>query len=154
MTRHNNLPEPFFQATKCLYAADHIRLSIDVADRHMLANTFMRAPGESVGTFALESALDELAEPLDMDPLELRRCNEPEQDPTSGLAFSSRHLLEAARAGAERFGWQDRATQPARRRMATRNGLRDGDLPLHTHARRGGPNHAHGGRGDDGYRRA
>lgn len=113
MTRHNNLPEPFFQATKCLYAADHIRLSIDVADMHMLANTFMRAPGESVGTFALESALDELADQLGMDPLELRARNEPERDPTSGLAFSSRHLLEAARSGAERFGWQNRA-QPGR----------------------------------------
>lgn len=115
MTRHNNLPEPFYQATKCLYAADHIRLSIDVADMHMLANTFMRAPGEAVGTFALESALDELAEQLDMDPLELRRRNEPERDPISGLPFSSRHLLEAARTGAERFGWQAR-TRPGTRR--------------------------------------
>ncbi|OLO09622.1 dehydrogenase [Salinicola sp. MH3R3-1] len=116
MTQHNNLPEPFFQATKCLYAADHIRLSIDVADMHMLANTFMRAPGESVGTFALESALDELADQLGMDPLELRRRNEPERDPTSGLAFSSRHLLEAARSGAERFGWSERSATPGRRR--------------------------------------
>ncbi|MGM8851749.1 xanthine dehydrogenase family protein molybdopterin-binding subunit [Salinicola halophyticus] len=115
MTQHNNLPEPFFQATKCLYAADHIRLSIDVADMHMLANTFMRAPGESVGTFALESALDELADQLGMDPLELRRRNEPERDPTSGLAFSSRHLLEAARSGAERFGWSERSATPASR---------------------------------------
>ncbi|WP_110707025.1 xanthine dehydrogenase family protein molybdopterin-binding subunit [Salinicola sp. CR57] len=115
MTRHNNLPEPFFQATKCLYAADHIRLSTDVADMHMLANTFMRAPGESVGTFALESALDELADQLGMDPLELRARNEPERDPTSGLAFSSRHLLEAARAGAERFGWSERSATPAGR---------------------------------------
>jgi len=115
MTRHNNLPEPFFQAAKCLYAADHIRLSIDVADMHMLANTFMRAPGESVGTFALESALDELADQLGMDPLELRKCNEPERDPTSDLPFSSRHLLEAARAGAERFGWSERSATPASR---------------------------------------
>ncbi|MGM8930456.1 xanthine dehydrogenase family protein molybdopterin-binding subunit [Salinicola halophyticus] len=116
MTQHNNLPEPFFQATKCLYAAEHIRLSIDVADMHMLANTFMRAPGESVGTFALESALDELADQLGMDPLELRRRNEPECDPISGLAFSSRHLLEAARSGAERFGWSERSATPGRRR--------------------------------------
>ncbi|WP_110650260.1 xanthine dehydrogenase family protein molybdopterin-binding subunit [Salinicola peritrichatus] len=116
MTRHNNLPEPFTQATKCLYGADNIRLAIEVADMHMLANTFMRAPGESVGTFALESALDELAEQLGMDPIELRKRNEPERDPTSGLPFSSRHLLEAARAGAERFGWSERASQPGSRR--------------------------------------
>ncbi|GHB34296.1 xanthine dehydrogenase family protein molybdopterin-binding subunit [Salinicola rhizosphaerae] len=116
MTCHNNLPEPFVQATKCLYAADAIRLSIEVADMHMLANTFMRAPGESVGTFALESALDELAERLGMDPLALRERNEPAQDPISGLPFSSRHLLEAARAGAERFGWSGRAATPGSRR--------------------------------------
>ena len=61
----------------------------------MLANTFMRAPGESVGTFALECALDELAHALGLDPIELRLRNEPEKDPTSGLPFSSRHIVEA-----------------------------------------------------------
>ncbi|RKR06799.1 xanthine dehydrogenase molybdenum binding subunit apoprotein [Kushneria sinocarnis] len=115
MTAHNNLPEPFTQATRCLYGADHVQLAIRVADLDMLANTFMRAPGESVGTFALESAIDELAEQLDLDPLELRRRNEPERDPTSGLPFSSRHLLEASRAGAERFGWDQRSARPGER---------------------------------------
>jgi len=82
----------------------------------MLANTFMRAPGESVGTFALECALDELAETMALDPIELRRRIEPQKDPTSGTAFSSRHLLEAWRRGAEKFGWNRRDPKPRARR--------------------------------------
>ncbi len=62
---------------------------------NMLANTFMRAPGESVGTFALESAIDELAVELGIDPIALRIRNEPDKDPTSGLPFSSRDIVEA-----------------------------------------------------------
>jgi xanthine dehydrogenase YagR molybdenum-binding subunit len=75
---------------------------------NMLANIFMRAPGESVGTFALESAIDELAIELEMDPIELRIRNEPDKDPISGLPFSSRHVVEAWRSSAERFGWDRR----------------------------------------------
>jgi xanthine dehydrogenase YagR molybdenum-binding subunit len=61
-----------------------------------------------VGTFALESAIDELAVALGIDPVDLRLRNEPEKDPTSGLAFSSRHIAEAWRSGAARFGWDAR----------------------------------------------
>jgi xanthine dehydrogenase YagR molybdenum-binding subunit len=82
----------------------------------MLANTFMRAPGESVGTYALECALDELAEAMQLDPIELRRRIEPENDPTSGASFSSRHLVEAYQRGAERFGWDQRIPTPRSRR--------------------------------------
>ena len=69
----------------------------------MLANTFMRAPGESVGTFALECAIDELAEAMELDPIELRRRIEPEKDPTSGAEFSSRHLVRGVRQGCRAF---------------------------------------------------
>jgi xanthine dehydrogenase YagR molybdenum-binding subunit len=82
----------------------------------MLANTFMRAPGESVGTFALECAMDELAEQLGIDPIELRIRNEPEKDPITGLPFSSRNIVEAYRAGAARFGWDKRNARPGSRR--------------------------------------
>ena len=115
MSPHNNMPEPFILGTRAAYAAQNIRLSVEAVTLNMLANTFMRAPGESVGTFALESAIDELAVALDMDPVELRIRNEPEVDPTSGLPFSSRHIVEAWRAGAERFGWADRAAPGTRR---------------------------------------
>ncbi len=76
----------------------------------------MRAPGESIGTFALESAMDELAHELRMDPIELRRINEPEKDPTKDTEFSSRHLTEAYRRGAEKFGWNARNPEPRSQR--------------------------------------
>ena len=116
MTTHNKLPEPFVLPTQSAYAAKAIKLDVQVADIDMVANTFMRAPGESVGTFALESAMDELAIALDMDPIELRIRNEPAKDPTNDRPFSSRHIVEAWRAGAQRFGWDRRAAQPGSRR--------------------------------------
>jgi xanthine dehydrogenase YagR molybdenum-binding subunit len=112
MTSHNNLPEPFILPARCLYSAASFKLNIEVADMDMLANTFMRAPGEAVGSFALECAVDELAEQLAIDPIELRIRNEPQNDPTTGTPFSSRHLIEAYRAGAERFGWNKRNAKP------------------------------------------
>ncbi len=115
MTRHNALPEPFIVATRSAYAADTFKLDVEVAYIDMLANTFMRAPGEAVGTFALECAIDELADQLGIDPIELRLRNEPDKDPTKGTPFSSRHIVEAYRAGAERFGWSKRAAPGSRR---------------------------------------
>jgi len=117
MTSHNNLPEPFILPARCLYSAGSFKLNIDVADMDMLANTFMRAPGEAVGSFALECAVDELAEEIGIDPVEIRVRNEPEKDPTTGTPFSSRHLLEAYRAGAERFGWKNRDAKPGTHRQ-------------------------------------
>ena len=116
MTDHNALPEPFILPARCLYAADSFKLDVEVATVDMIANTFMRAPGESVGSFALESAVDELAERLGMDPMELRLRNEPEKDPTTGTPFSSRHLVEAYKTGAERFKWGQRHPRPRMRR--------------------------------------
>ena len=112
MSRHNALPEPFILPALAAYAADTFKLGVEVAYMDMLANTFMRAPGEAVGTFALECAVDELAVKLRIDPMELRIRNEPEKDPTGGKPFSSRHIVEAWRAGAERFGWSERNPSP------------------------------------------
>jgi xanthine dehydrogenase YagR molybdenum-binding subunit len=81
----------------------------------MVANTFMRAPGEAVGTFALESAIDELAVELGIDPIAVRLRNEPKEDPTMGLPFSQRGIVEAWRAGADKFGWDKRCTTPRTR---------------------------------------
>ena len=115
MTTHNNVPEPFTFPARHLYAARTMRLEQRVADLDMLANTFMRAPGESVGTFALESAVDELAHARGLDPIELRRRWEPKDDPTTHAAHSSRHLLKAYADGAARFGWDKRDPVPGRR---------------------------------------
>ncbi len=116
MGRHNNMPEPFILPAKSGYKSGSFKLDVETAKMDMLSNTFMRAPGESVGTFALESAIDELAVELGMDPIELRIRNEPEKDPTSGVPFSSRHIVEAYVAGAERFGWNKRNTKPGTHR--------------------------------------
>jgi xanthine dehydrogenase YagR molybdenum-binding subunit len=116
MSAHNNVPEPFILPAFSAYAAGSFRLEVQVATLDMLANTFMRAPGEAVGTFALESAVDEMAAELGMDPIELRIRNEPEKDPTTGVRFSSRHIVEAYRSGAKRFGWDRRQAAPRMRR--------------------------------------
>jgi xanthine dehydrogenase YagR molybdenum-binding subunit len=116
MTTHNNLPEPFVLPTQSAYAAKAIKLDVQVADIDMTANTFMRAPGEAVGTFALECAIDELAAGLGVDPIELRLRNEPAKDPMNGRPFSSRRIVDAWRAGAERFGWRERSAVPRARR--------------------------------------
>ncbi|GGV40626.1 oxidoreductase [Streptomyces griseoflavus] len=77
--------------------------------------SWMRAPGESPGMYALESAMDELAGALGMDPVDLRVLNEPEREPDSGKPFSSRHLTECLREGARRFGWDRRDPRPRAR---------------------------------------
>jgi xanthine dehydrogenase YagR molybdenum-binding subunit len=115
MTPYNALAEQFTFPARHMYASETLKTDQQVVDMDMLSNSFMRAPGESVGTFALESAIDELAIDLDLDPIELRIGNEPEKDPSSGLPFSARHLVEAWRAGAERFGWERRAAPGTRR---------------------------------------
>jgi len=116
MTPHNSCPEQFTFPARHLYGARNFRIGQDVADLDMLVNTFMRAPGESVGTFALECALDELAEKLELDPIELRRRIEPKTDPTTGKPFSSRYLIEAYEKGAEQFGWSKRSRTARQRR--------------------------------------
>jgi xanthine dehydrogenase YagR molybdenum-binding subunit len=107
VTAHNSFPEQFTFPARHLYATDHLFLSQKVVELDMIANTSMRAPGESIGTFALESAIDELAVAMRLGPIELRKRIEAKRDPESGKEFSSRHLLEAYARGAERFGWDD-----------------------------------------------
>jgi xanthine dehydrogenase YagR molybdenum-binding subunit len=99
-----------------LYASDSIHVGQKVVNLDTVANTWMRAPGESIGTFALESALDELAYRLNIDPIELRRINEPAKDPTKGIEFSNRNLIEACRRGAAQFGWSRRNPEPCSQR--------------------------------------
>jgi xanthine dehydrogenase YagR molybdenum-binding subunit len=72
----------------------------------------MRAPGESVGLMALECAMDELAERLNLDPIELRVRNEPSEDPEKHIPYSSRHLIACMQEGARRFGWDKRNPKP------------------------------------------
>ncbi len=99
-----------------LYDADAHHTINRVVPLDVPTPTFMRAPGEAPGSFALESALDELAEKCGMDPIALRARNEPDVGPVSGLPFSSRNLLPCFQEGARRFGWADRDPRPGMRR--------------------------------------
>lgn len=115
-TSHGRYAEQCTFPARHLYAVPNLYIEQRIVNLDTVANTWMRAPGESIGTFALESAVDELSYGLRMDPIELRRINEPEQDPTKNTKFSSRQLTEAYRRGAEKFGWSARNPEPRSQR--------------------------------------
>jgi xanthine dehydrogenase YagR molybdenum-binding subunit len=96
------------ESTPFLYSVPNLRVASALARRNIGTPTAMRGPGAVPGLFAMESAMDELAVALTMDPIELRRRNEPKQDEGKKLPFSSRHLLECMQVGAEKFGWARR----------------------------------------------
>ncbi|MGR6540059.1 xanthine dehydrogenase family protein molybdopterin-binding subunit [Streptomyces rochei] len=108
--------EPGAGVARVMYDADAHRTANHVVRLDVPSPTFMRAPGEAPGSFAIESALDELAERCGVDPIELRLRNEPEAGPVSGLPFSSRNLAACFREGARRFGWAERDPRPGIRR--------------------------------------
>ena len=116
----SNLPgEAFFEptalSTKYLYRGENRRVNYKQADMNLVLSGSMRAPGEAVGQIALECAMDELAIKLEIDPIELRRLNEPEQDPSQQIPFSTRQLIACMEQGAEQFGWDQRIAKPASR---------------------------------------
>ena len=110
--RFDNFYETASTQTRTLYAAPNrltthrmVKLDLPISDS-------TRAPGEAVGMLALEQAMDELAEKLGLDPIELRRRNEPAMDPEKNIPFSTRQLLRCMDEGAERFGWNRRNAAP------------------------------------------
>ncbi|MBV1938980.1 xanthine dehydrogenase family protein molybdopterin-binding subunit [Streptomyces sp. BV286] len=101
--------------SRVMYAAPHRRTSHRVVPLDVPSPSWMRAPGEAPGMYALESAMDELAVAAGLDPVELRITNEPDTEPDSGKPFSSRHLVECLREGARRFDWARRDPRPRAR---------------------------------------
>ncbi len=101
--------------SRMMYAAAHRRTTHRLVKLDVPTPSWMRAPGETPGMYALESAMDELAIACGIDPIELRVRNDPEVDPETGNRFSSRNLVACLREGAERFGWGDREVAGARR---------------------------------------
>ena len=95
-------------ATRLMYRGHARRTSHRLVPLDVAVPSWMRAPGEAPGMYALEAAMDELAEAAGVDPIELRVRNDPPSDPESGLPWSGRHLVECMRRGAERFGWAGR----------------------------------------------
>ncbi|RYY54811.1 MAG: xanthine dehydrogenase family protein molybdopterin-binding subunit, partial [Chitinophagaceae bacterium] len=116
---YNNLTqffEPSGKQTLVLYEAPLREVTYNVAKLNRGTPTFMRAPGETPGTFALESALDEMAYKLRIDPVEFRIKNNATKDPMKGHEFSSNYLLDCYRIGAERFGWSARNMEPGKKK--------------------------------------
>ncbi|MFF3488680.1 xanthine dehydrogenase family protein molybdopterin-binding subunit [Streptomyces sp. NPDC002701] len=101
--------------SRIMYAAPHRLTTHRVVPLDVPSPSWMRAPGEAPGMFALESAMDELAVAAGVDPVELRIANEPAVEPDSGRPFSSRHLVECLREGARRFDWARRDPRPRSR---------------------------------------
>jgi xanthine dehydrogenase YagR molybdenum-binding subunit len=100
------------ESTARMYACPNIATAVNVVHADRNTPGFMRAPPETPYMFALESAMDELAYELKMDPIELRRVNDTQTDPVSGLPFSSRSLMQCFDQGAAKFGWGTRNAQP------------------------------------------
>ena len=101
--------------TRMMYATPNRRTTHRLAPLDVPVPSWMRAPGEAPGMFALESAMDEMAIACGLDPIEFRIRNEPEIDAESGLPFSSRNLVACLREGARRFGWAGRDARPRSR---------------------------------------
>jgi xanthine dehydrogenase YagR molybdenum-binding subunit len=103
-------------ATRAMYATETRRTTHRLAALDVSVPSWMRAPGEAPGMYALESAMDEMAIKCNLDPIEFRILNEPDLDAETGLPYSSRNLVACLREGAERFGWEGRDPTPRTRR--------------------------------------
>jgi xanthine dehydrogenase YagR molybdenum-binding subunit len=104
--------EPCGDCSKLMYDTPNSLISYRVAPMNVILPTFTRGPGKSTGSFALESAIDELAYQLKIDPVEFRIKNEPLKDPSNGKPWSSRSVVECLKRGAEAFGWDKRKIEP------------------------------------------
>jgi xanthine dehydrogenase YagR molybdenum-binding subunit len=99
------------EATPFQYSVPNLRVTFGRARRNVGATTDMRGPGRTPGLYALESAMNELADQLKMDPVKLRILNESKIDESLGIPFSSRHLVECYELGMEKFGWSRRSPE-------------------------------------------
>jgi xanthine dehydrogenase YagR molybdenum-binding subunit len=121
-SQFDDIRENCGEATPFLYSTSNLRVSSGLVRRNVGTPTPMRGPGAVPGLFAIESAMDELAIKLNMDPVQLRLGLDTLTDEESNKPFSSRHLKECLQLGSEKFGWSKRTPQVG--------SMRDGDLIL------------------------
>jgi xanthine dehydrogenase YagR molybdenum-binding subunit len=107
----DNYHEDCGEATPFHYSVPNLRVKFGRARRNVGSPTAMRGPGAVPGLYATESAMNELADQLKIDPVRLRVLNEPKIDESLGIPFSSRHLLECFELGAKEFGWSKRTSE-------------------------------------------
>ena len=115
-SQFDDFVEPSATVSRYLYSCPNVITSHRLVRVDAPTPTFMRAPGEATGTYALECAMDELAYAVGLDPLELRLRNYAASDEHEHKPWSSKALRECYRAAAERFGWAKRPLQPRRMR--------------------------------------
>jgi xanthine dehydrogenase YagR molybdenum-binding subunit len=110
---HRSILDPYHEdcgeATAFQYSVPNLRVTFGRAKRNVGAGADMRGPGRVPGLYALESAMNELADQLKIDPVKFRILNEPKIDESKGVPFSSRHLVECFELGAQKFGWSRRS---------------------------------------------
>jgi xanthine dehydrogenase YagR molybdenum-binding subunit len=113
---HTSVDEEFVEQvgviSRMMYAVPNSLVTHRVFTTHIQVPRWTRAPGETPGSFALESAIDEMAWRLKMDPVEFRIKNEPDKDPENGKPWASRSVVACMQTGAEKFGWNKRRHEP------------------------------------------
>ncbi|MEZ0484619.1 xanthine dehydrogenase family protein molybdopterin-binding subunit [Fibrella aquatica] len=109
---YEDFTEATVNMTKFLYACPNVSTRYRLVRLDRSVPIWMRGPGEATGAFALESAMDEMAHKLNLDPLEFRLINYSETDPEKNRPYSSKHLREAYQRGAEAIGWNKRKNEP------------------------------------------
>lgn len=118
-----------------LYASPNFEATYQLARANVMPSTFMRAPGEAPGSFAIESSLDDIAYQLGLDPIEIRLRNHADKDPNDGKAWSSKSLKECYARGAELFGWSKRNPKPGQTRdgrYLVGMGMATASYPVHS----------------------
>jgi xanthine dehydrogenase YagR molybdenum-binding subunit len=115
-SRIDEFVEPAASWSRPMYTCADVTTTHRIVRLDVATPTFMRGPGAASGSFAMETAMDELAWALGMDPLTLRLANYAEVDPDSGKPFSSKELRACYARGAERFGWEKRGPRTRARR--------------------------------------
>ena len=111
-SRYEQFMERILDPTKSMYKCANVQTTYKLVPLDVNTPCPARGPGETSGSFPMESAMDELAYALKMDPLELRRKNYTEVDPSKNLPWSSNYLLDCYQIGAEKFGWSKRNPAP------------------------------------------
>ncbi|MGN7989359.1 xanthine dehydrogenase family protein molybdopterin-binding subunit [Pedobacter sp. 22226] len=109
---YENFTEGVVNMAKFMYQCDNVNTSYAIVPVDLGVPIWMRGPGEATGAFALESAIDEMAHALDMDPLDFRIKNDPETDQQKNKPFSSKNIKEAYKIGAEKIDWSNRKNKP------------------------------------------
>ncbi|MEV5355801.1 xanthine dehydrogenase family protein molybdopterin-binding subunit [Streptomyces sp. NPDC086081] len=113
---YETFTEGILDPGRMLYSTPHVSQAYRTVPLDVNTPIWMRGPGPATASYVIESAMDELADRLGIDPIELRRRNEPDEDESSGLPWSTRRLRECYTVGAREFGWDRRPTKPRSRR--------------------------------------